>query len=337
MTATASLMSWRGEDFELRAPFQELVIRALTSELVRTATMTRAALAAAVRRLSCEGRRTITPDIVNLTPRPCIHEIQARFMAISSEERKAKREAAVAATRARKKAAKEKEEEIKAYQDSISQKVLEAKEAELEENPKQVETEHELMEKQRIRDEQRQELLLEAGAMSRSLFRTCLRCVKIMRQGNEHDEQDFREREENQFQSMKEAVASGTFSMSPPVDRENELSSRANYYHGHTREHFDGDSDCLKPDPWKEENVDTYLHILRSGEYKRKWVMNDYKFDDPYENVFDNDRVDRWEARARELLKDTYDTNGWILPSKLHSTEWEKTKWEDDDDDQPLL
>lgn len=258
-------------------------------------------------------------------------------MATSSEERKAKREAAVAARRARKKAAKEKEEAMKAYQDSLSQKVLKRHEAELQENQDQDETEQEAMEKQRIRRQERQELLLEAGAMSRSLFRTCLRCVKIMRQGNEHDEEDFQEREENQFQSMKDAVASGTFSMASPVDRENELSSRAIYYHGHTRENFDGDSDCLKPDPWREENVDRYLDFLRSGEYKRKWIMNDYKFDDPYVDDFDSDRVDRWEVRARELLKETYDDNGWILPSELHSTEWKKTKWEDDDDDQPMI
>jgi hypothetical protein len=91
----------------------------------------------------------------------------------------------------------------------------------------------------------------------------------------------------------------------------------------------------LKWNPWKEEHVDRYLHFLRQGEYKRKWVMNDYKFPDPYANVFDNDRVNRWEAQARELLKDTYDAHGWILPSsesELHSRESEKTTCDDDDD-----
>jgi hypothetical protein len=60
--------------------------------------------------------------------------------------------------------------------------------------------------------------------------------------------------------------------------------------------------------------------------------MNDYKFDDPYSNVFDDRRVDGWESKARDLLKETYEANGWILPSELHSTDWKKTKWDDDDD-----
>lgn len=299
--------------------------------------MTRSALVAAVRHLSGEKRRVLVLDKLKLASNTNIHEFQTRWLATKSEERKAKREAAVAAKRAKKKAAKEKEEAIKVYQDDLSKKVIKRQEAELEDNQEQVETQEEMLENKRLRDERRQELLLEAGAMSRSLFRTCLRCVKIMREGNEHDEEEFQERERNQFQSMKDAVASGTFSMAPPVDRENELTSRANYYHGHTREHFDGDSDCLKADPWREENVDTFLNVLRSGEYKRTWVMKDYKFDDPYVDVFDNERVDKWEHRVRELLRETYDANGWILPSEVHSTNREKTKWEDDDDDQPLV
>lgn len=296
--------------------------------------MTRAPLLAAVSRLGNQQTRLLTlQTVVRVNPQVVISEFQTRHLTTRSEERKAKRQADVAAKRARKQAAKEKENALKAYQESFSKQVLNQDELQKE----QVETEEKNAENQRIRDETRQELLLEAGAMSRSLFRTCLRCVKIMRQGNEHDEIDFVEREQNQFQTMKEAVASGTFSMAPPVDRENELSSRANYYHGHTREHFDGDSDCLKPDPWREENVDTYLAVLRRGEYKRKWVMNDYKFHDVYLNAFDDRRVDKWEAKARELLKETYDANGWILPSELHSTDWKKTKWEDDDDDQPII
>jgi hypothetical protein len=285
--------------------------------------ITRAALVFAVRHLGYQG----------VSPQACISQVKTRFMTSRSEERKAKREAAVAARRARKKAAKVKEEAVKAYQASAPRSVLGAEYQEVK-----IESVEDLAEKQRVRNETRQELLLEAGTLSRSLFRTCLRCVKIIREGNQHDEADFVEREENQFQTLKEAVASGnTFSMAPPVDRENELSSRANYYHGHTREHFDGDSDCLKSDPWREENVDTYLQILKGGEYKRKWVMNDYKFDDPYVNMFDNERVDEWEVKARQLLNETYNENGWILPSELHSTKWKKTKWEDDDDDQPII
>jgi hypothetical protein len=295
--------------------------------------LTRAALATAAIRLGRQRQRIIVDELANIQKGRRVNEMKARFIATSIDERRAKREAEVAAKRERRKAAKEKEAEMWAHQDAAAQKVLKRQEAELRESKDHVETPDEKEKKQRNRDSERHALFLEAGAMSRSLFRTCLRCVKIMRQGNSHDEAEFREREENQLKSMKDALVSGSFSMCPPVDRENELDSRAIYYHGHTREHFDGEYDCLKCDPWKEEHVDRYLHFLRQGEHKRKWVMNDYKFPDSYARVFDNERVDRWEARVRELLKDTYDTNGWILPSELHSKEWEKTERDDDEDD----
>jgi hypothetical protein len=301
--------------------------------LFTTATMlTTAALTTAASRLGCQRQRIIVAKLAFFRTGACVNEMKARFIATSIDERRASRDAEVAAKRARRKAARAKEAQMWAHQESAAQKVLKRQEAELLACNDDVETPQEKEEKQRKRDKERQALLLEAGVMSRSLFRTCLRCVKIMRQGNEHDETEFREREENQLKSMKDALASGTFSMGPPVDRENELDSRAIYYHGHTREHFDGEYDCLKWDPWKEEHVDRYLHFLRKGEHKRKWIMNDYKFPDSYAHVFDNEQVDRWEARARELLKDTYDTNGWILPSELHSNEWEKTQWDDEDD-----
>jgi hypothetical protein len=291
-----------------------------------------AALATAASRLGRQRQRTIVAKLAHIRTNTCIYEMKARFIATSIDEKRARRDAEVTAKRARRKAARAKEAEMWAHQDAAAQKVLKRQEAELRANKDHVETPDEKEEKQRKRDNKRHALLLEAGAMSRSLFRTCLRCVKIVRQGNEHDEAEFREREENQLKSVKDALASGTFSLGPPVDRENELDSRAIYYHGHTREHFDGEYNCLKWDPWKEEHVDRYLHFLHDGEHKRKWVMNDYKFPDSYAHVFDSERVDQWEAQARELLKDTYDINGWILPSKLHSKEWKNTKWDDEDD-----
>ena len=297
--------------------------------------MLRVTLATAASRRGSQTEQIIVASVANIRIGTWIHEIQARFLTTRIDGRRAKREAEVAAKRARRKAAKAKEAEMWAHQEATSQIILKRQEAELHESPDVAETPEEKQEKQRIRDQERHSLLLEAGAMSRSLYRTCLRCVKIMRQGNEHDEAEFREREENQFASMKDAHATGTLPQGP-VDRENELTSRAIYYLGHTREQFDGEKDCLKWNPWKEEHVDRYLHFLRQGEYKRKWVMNDYKFPDPYAHVFDNDRVDRWETRAREVLKDTYDAYGWILPScesELHSREWEKQTCDEDDDD----
>ena len=287
--------------------------------------MTKTLLVTAASRLFCAERRSLLVGVTQNRSGSYFLERQARLKTTNIEERRANREAELAAKRERRKAAKQREAELNAYHEAFDENSIE--------KPDVMRIEAEAKEKERIRDEERTALLLEAGAMSRSLFRTCLRCVKIMRQGNEHDEEDFREREENQLVSMKDAIASGTFSMGPPVDRENELSSRAIYYHRHTREHFDGESHCLKHNPWIEQHVDRYLHFLRTGEEKRKWVMNDYKFTDPFETGFDNERVDRWEVRARSLLKETYDANDWILPSELRSREWPKTKWGDDDED----
>lgn len=151
--------------------------------------------------------------------------------------------------------------------------------------------------------------------MARSLFRACLRSIKLMRPGNEHDEKEFREREEKQFSRLEDDNTDMMFSMQPPVNRENELSSRASYYLAHLREHINSDSQCLTSDPWKEHDVEVFLHYLRTGEKRRRYVLKDYRFDDPYRSLFDNERVKRFEARANALLRDTYKANGWSLRS----------------------
>lgn len=162
---------------------------------------------------------------------------------------------------------------------------------------------------------ERQALLEEAGFMTRSLFRTCLRCVKLLRPGNEHDEREFQEREEAQLKEMEEKLSSSSFSfsMEPPVDRENELESRFEYYHGWTRENFEGELDSLKKDPWREEDVERYVYFLRKGEERRKWLLKEYRFEeDPFPHAFDHDRVDQFEARANELLVSIYGAKGWL-------------------------
>ena len=177
---------------------------------------------------------------------------------------------------------------------------------------------------------ERNALLAEAGSMTRSLYRTCLRSVAVLRPGNERDHADFAEREQAQLKMFSDdddddSKGNGTASMAssfaPPVDRENELESRAEYYAEWTRENFSQEMDCLDTNPWKEDDVERYLHFLRIGEERRKWVLNDYGFEDPFEDRFDANRVDRFEARVKEFLSDSYGSRGWLLQHELNESE----------------
>ena len=179
---------------------------------------------------------------------------------------------------------------------------------------------------------ERSALLAEAGSMTRSLYRTCLRSVTVLRPGNDRDDADFAEREKAQLKMFDDdgddrnaGTDKGTASMaspfSPPVDRENELESRAEYYAEWARENFAQEMDCLATNPWREDDVERYLHFLRVGEERRKWVLKDYGFEDPFEDRFDTGRVDRFEARATEFLSDSYGSRGWLLQHELDESE----------------
>mmetsp|Transcript_13793 Transcript_13793/g.32085 ORF Transcript_13793/g.32085 Transcript_13793/m.32085 type:complete len:290 (-) Transcript_13793:48-917(-) len=180
------------------------------------------------------------------------------------------------------------------------------------------------------REGERAALLEEAAFITRALFRTCLRSVEIIRPGNEHDEEEFRRREEESKRTEESPGSIESLSMSPPVDRENELSSRANYYYMWTRENFEQESDCLESNPWREHDIEKFLHLVKSGEESRKWILKDYKFPDDYEGRFDQDRLDRFEERAKAFIEDTYRAMGWSLASDL---EKEGAGMQDDDDD----
>lgn len=161
------------------------------------------------------------------------------------------------------------------------------------------------------RKEERKILLEEAGFLARSLYRACIRSIKLMLPGV--DEADFKDREERQFASLKDENGGMFFSMRPPVDRNNELRSRAEYYHAHLRENFNSDSQCLDRDPWNEHDVQACLHFLRHGEKSRRYILKDYRFDDPYSFMYDVERINKFEARAVELLRDTYKASGRML------------------------
>jgi hypothetical protein len=96
---------------------------------------------------------------------------------------------------------------------------------------------------------ERQILLQEAGRLTRSLYRACMRSVRYIRQGNAHDEEEFKRREEEQRNTPKESLS--LMAQMHPVDREDELASRGNYYAQYTHENFLAEMHLLKPNPWQ--------------------------------------------------------------------------------------
>ena len=193
-------------------------------------------------------------------------------------------------------------------------------------------------------NDERDFLVAEASAMTKSLYRTCLKSVEILRPGNDRDEADFTEREEAQMKMFDDDPSEGSgtagslSAFSPPVDRDNELESRAEYYAEWTRENFAQESDCLATEAWREDDVARYLHFLRIGEERRRWVLKDYGFDDPFADVFDPDRVDRFEKRATEFLEQSYGSRGWLMAHEIAEAEaayeqnGEPCIFDDDDD-----
>jgi len=91
-------------------------------------------------------------------------------------------------------------------------------------------------------------------------------------------------------------------SMAPPPNKEDELRSRAEYYHSYAREYFTQESDCLDNDPLEERDIRRYLYYLRKGEKDRKWLLGDMMFPDPYKNSLDKARVKRFKAMSKKYL-----------------------------------
>ena len=159
-------------------------------------------------------------------------------------------------------------------------------------------------------DHQGREILEEASALTRSLYRLCMRSAKFVKQGNDADAAEFAAREEKQLRSMSEIASderlSGVISMLPPVDPAAELQARSEYYAQYTNENFFAESDCLRtsgggrsiPD---EAMFARYFYQIRKGEEHRQWLLKDMEFDDPYQ--FDFERVNRLEEKVRELHK----------------------------------
>ena len=165
----------------------------------------------------------------------------------------------------------------------------------------------------------KEDLLDEAARLTKSLYRNCIRSVRLIRWGNAFDEKDFEKREE-EFQNP---TAGGVISMAPPPNKEDELHSRAEYYYSYTREYFTQESDCLDNDPLEERDIRRYLYYLRKGDKDRKWLLGDMMFPDPYKNSLDKDRISRFEAMSKKFFgeeeEEENNNNGAIASSSSNS------------------
>jgi hypothetical protein len=177
-------------------------------------------------------------------------------------------------------------------------------------------------------------LLKEAKFLTQSLYRCIVRSVRVIRHGNHVDETEF-QRREAQRQAHLEANATSIsrgnttttttttgstsgdvrlsmLSLLPPVDRVDELRSRAEYYQQYAREHFVQESDCLDRDEWQDFHLARYLHLLQRGEEQRQWLLADMKFPDPFagrlqsgnvQRTATNERIGNFEQRARQYIQ----------------------------------
>lgn len=238
----------------------------------------------------------------------------------TQEERQVIRDKERAEKKIRREAKAKKDAELAAYWEKVTirtpKQELRAKEEEQRLQEQQVKRQG----LEIVWAQQRAEIKAEVKSITRTLFRTCLKSVKLIRPGNENDEREFKRLESEQLSRWKQSLTDslqGIGSLAPPVDRQNELESRFYYYWSHVRERFGGHYHTLDQDPWTEDCIESLIQILRNGEYARQWVLTDYKFDDPYSDRFDEKRVNQLEERMINLVKDVYQEFGWALHSEI--------------------
>lgn len=89
-----------------------------------------------------------------------------------------------------------------------------------------------------------------------------------------------------------------------PINRKDELASRANYYYNWARELIDGESDIFDEfEEINESQVKRYFYYLKDGEKKRQYVLKKYDFDDPCLDSFDLGYVEVLEQRMLNFCK----------------------------------
>jgi hypothetical protein len=192
------------------------------------------------------------------------------------------------------------------------------------------------------KDQIKKELQQEASALTKSVYRTCLRSIRLIRPGNKHDEEEFQRREQKRLEEetgeqMEDDVRMGMFSMLPPVNREDELESRAEYYHQYARENFVQESDCLPIDDpvesLKKAHVSRYIFFLKKGDRDRKWLLKDMMFPDPYEDSFPSQRADAFEHKAITFVKEKEKVQRQLSGAPMYDEFLEELEDDNDDDD----
>jgi len=252
------------------------------------------------------------------TARICLQNDYSRCFS-TRDERQAIRDKERADKKARREARATRDEETRTYLKMVAQPTAEQVKLEIEKRKEHEEQQMRLRALEVLWARERAAILAEVAAMTRILYRTCLKSVKLMRPGNGHDEIEFRRLEAEQASRWERALKDsldGIGSMVPIVDRPNELESRYNYYNAHVKERFKGDFGILDRDPWTEDCVERFLLIFREGEAARKWVLEDYKFVDQFPNRLSEERTNQLQERMRKLVKDVYRGYGWQLESE---------------------
>ena len=92
---------------------------------------------------------------------------------------------------------------------------------------------------------------------------------------------------------------------------------------------------------WREDQIEQFVYLIRSGEEKRQWILNDYEFDDPFcspkdgsdgwPQVLEN-RLNIFEARSGSLIKEMYRQKGWMHSSDNKNHDNEDDYFSDDSD-----
>ncbi|CAB9519315.1 expressed unknown protein [Seminavis robusta] len=223
-------------------------------------------------------------------------------------------------------------------------------------------TEQDLHDFEQNQADLRQSLRQDAAFLTKALYRTCLRSVRVIRPGNDHDELEFQrleediKRDEMDDQKREMEIKSGVFSMTPPVDRDDELRSRGDYYHQFTWEQFHQESDCLFAldesmyggrrskllNRLDGRDVDRFLFLLEKGNQDRQWLLQDMQFSDPYSNSFPKERAEDFKAKAYDYIRKSdllqrYQQGmpiNWEAQNRVVETDSDDEDEEDDDDEE---
>ena len=144
----------------------------------------------------------------------------------------------------------------------------------------------------------------DASFLTKKLWKSSLKSIQVIAVGNAADETRFTKLEEMQLEKPNML----------PVNRDDELRSRANYYYNSAREQIEQESDIFEsvelspiaeytsdgdeessPSLFTKDQIQRYFYFLRRGEEQRQYILRKYKFEDPCPTSFDSSRVDALE------------------------------------------